>query len=94
MAVKDMTLSDGTYIPKGTLLLAPSLAISADNEVYSNTDTFDGLRYYKMRKDSAVNENRFQFTSTSGTMLHFGTGRHACPGRWWVAFYELYLPFL
>lgn len=79
-----MTLSDGTYLPKGTLLMAPTLAISADPEVYPEAGRFDGLRFYKMRKQSAADDHKFQLTSTSKTMLHFGTGRHACPGRWYV----------
>jgi cytochrome P450 len=76
-----MTLSDGTYLPKGTWLCAPSLAISSDPEVYLNSDAFDGLRFFKLRERSAADENKHQFTSTSKTMLHFGAGRHACPGR-------------
>lgn len=83
-ANKDLILSDGTEIPKGTFLLAPSLAISADPEVYPNAHLFDGMRFYKMRQRSKPEENKYQFTSTSKTMLHFGAGRHACPGRWFA----------
>lgn len=76
-----MTLSDGTFIPKGTYFIAPSLAISRDPEIYPHADMFDGLRFYKMRARTTVDENRYQLSSTSKTMMHFGAGRHACPGR-------------
>jgi cytochrome P450 len=76
-----MTLSDGTFIPKGTYFIAPSLAISRDPEIYPHANVFDSLRFYKMRARSTADENKYQLSSTSKTMMHFGAGRHACPGR-------------
>jgi cytochrome P450 len=84
-AAKNITLSDGTFIPAGTLLMAPSLAVSADESIYPDADTFDGLRYFKLRQRSKEDENIHQFTTTSKNMLHFGVGRHACPGRWFAS---------
>lgn len=83
--VKDLALSDGTFLPAGTLILAPALVISKDESVYSDADEFDGLRFYKKRAASKEDENMHQLASTSKTMLHFGTGRHACPGRWFAS---------
>lgn len=84
-AVQDLTLSDGTFIHAGTFVIAPSLAISADESIYPDADNFDGLRYYRLRQRSREDENMHQLTSTSKTMTHFGLGRHACPGRWFAS---------
>jgi cytochrome P450 len=84
-AMKDLTLSDGTFIPAGTLFLAPAVAIATDESVYPGAESFDGLRYYKKRAASKQDENMHQLTSTSKTMLGFSTGRHACPGRWFAS---------
>ena len=83
--VQPITLSDGTYIPAKTLLLAPSMAISSDPEIYENPDQFDGLRYYRLRERSPQDANRHQFATVSKTMMHFGEGRHACPGRFFAS---------
>ncbi|CUS13985.1 unnamed protein product [Tuber aestivum] len=45
--MKNLTLSDGTYFPKGTLLAAPSAMFSTNPEFIENPDTFDGFRWYK-----------------------------------------------
>jgi cytochrome P450 len=82
--VKPLTLKDGTRIPKGAWLLAPAAAISHDPNVYEKPDQFDGFRYYKMRQ-VPDEENKHMFVSTGNTQLHFGGGRHACPGRWFAS---------
>lgn len=61
------------------------MAISADDNVYENASEFDGLRFYKLGQRSAADENKFLFTSTSVNMMHFGGGRHACPGRFFAS---------
>jgi cytochrome P450 len=61
--------------------MAPALAISHDPSIYPNPDEFDGLRFYNIRAQSPAAENKYQFSSTSKHMVHFGAGRHACPGR-------------
>jgi len=83
--LKSLRLADGTFLPKGTRVIAPALAISADPDVYEDPETFDGLRFYKMRQRSPADENKYQITSTSKNMMHFGAGRHACPGRWFMS---------
>jgi cytochrome P450 len=65
--------------------MALSLAISADESIDPDADTFDGLPYYNLLLRSKEDENMYQFTSTSKNMMHFGAGRHACPGRWFAS---------
>jgi cytochrome P450 len=46
-AIKDFTFSEGTRIPKGTVLSAPIVSIHQDEEYYENPTTFDGFRFSK-----------------------------------------------
>jgi cytochrome P450 len=78
-------LSDGTLLRSGTLTFSPSNAIASDCAIYPNADTFDGLRFYNLRKASAEGGNKYQLTSISNTQMPFGAGRHACPGRWFAS---------
>jgi ent-kaurene oxidase len=56
--------------------------VSLDPAAYTDPETFDGLRFYSIRKNAeGTAASRHQFTSTSPEQLHFGFGRQACPGR-------------
>jgi len=81
IARKTITLSDGTEIPEGYTVFSPANAINFDPELYPNPETFDGLRFYKLRQASPENEKKFQLTSFTKEQMQFGMGRHACPGR-------------
>ena len=83
--VKDITLSDGTFLPRNTYLVAPALAVSSDPSIFPNADSFDGLRYYNLRQQSSRDEYKYQLSTIDKHMLHFGAGRHACPGRWFAS---------
>ncbi|KAK3344910.1 putative cytochrome P450 monooxygenase [Neurospora tetraspora] len=80
---KDLTLSDGTFIPKGG-----NVAVSAhnmwDSEVYEQPDKWDGRRFLRMR-ETPGKENMAQLVSTGPDHLGFGHGQHACPGRFFAA---------
>ncbi|KAI9571035.1 cytochrome P450 [Boletus coccyginus] len=83
-AIKDFTFSDGTFIPKGTLVVVPSRCLHLDNEHYENAHVFDPFRFSDMR-DEEGEGTKHHFVSTSMEYLPFGLGRHACPGRFFVA---------
>lgn len=83
--MKPISLSDGTTLPAGTKVLAPQAAISRDEQHYPDPDTFDALRFYKMRQESSESSNRWQFTSLHDTNINFGAGKHACPGRFFAS---------
>ena len=87
--MKPVKLPDGTALPQGTLVLAPSDAISFDPNFYPDPGRFDGLRFYKLRQQAdesgrVGDKVRHQFVATGKTQVQFGLGRHACPGRWFA----------
>ncbi|KAL2817756.1 cytochrome P450 [Aspergillus cavernicola] len=88
-AMKPVKLRDGTVLPPGTLMLAPADAIAFDRTFYPDPETFDGLRFEKLRQQAVETGEvqgkvRHQFVATSKTQVQFGLGRHACPGRWFA----------
>ncbi|KAI5458415.1 cytochrome P450 [Mariannaea sp. PMI_226] len=82
--MKPISLSDGTYLPAGTKVIAPQAGISRDERYFPDPERFDALRFYHMRQDSDEASNRFQFTSLNDTNINFGAGKHACPGRFFA----------
>ncbi|KAH8908882.1 cytochrome P450 [Coniochaeta sp. PMI_546] len=83
--IKPIDLSDGTHLPPGTKLLTPLAGICRDGHFYSDPDTFDALRFYRLRQQSADDANRHQFTAMGDSVnMHFGAGKHACPGRFFA----------
>lgn len=82
VAMTDMTLSDGTFIPKDT-----TVGVSAqrmwDSSVYPRADEWDGYRFLRLR-GTPGNENAAQLVSTGPDHLGFGHGKHSCPGRFFA----------
>ncbi|KAL9122312.1 MAG: hypothetical protein Q9187_001140 [Circinaria calcarea] len=83
--LSDITLSDGTYLPKGTSVELPSYPIQMDPSVIPDPEKFDGFRFYKKRQSSAEESHGNQFVTVSKESLNFGYGRHACPGRFFAS---------
>ncbi|KAK1961576.1 cytochrome P450 [Colletotrichum sublineola] len=92
--LKSFKLSNGQTIPKGSLIELPVLGINNDDCFFPDHGTFDPWRFYRMRQTKAPQETSsrtegvgdFQFASVGPTSLLFGYGRHACPGRFFVAY--------
>ena len=73
--LKNLTLSDGTVIPKGATVVAPARAIHYDETYYPNAHAFEPFRFSDHEKDG---ENaKHQFVSTTSKYLAFGHGQHA-----------------
>lgn len=74
-AMKPFTFSDGTYIPKGTLL---SVATTRHEEesIYPHADEFHGFRFSDMRQGEGENTKN-QYVATSTDYITFGHGKHA-----------------
>jgi len=78
------TLSDLTYLPKGTWVFSPASAIHHSEMNYKNPMEFDGFRFSRIREQPGF-EAKYQAVSTSEEYLPFGHGSHACPGRFFAA---------
>lgn len=77
--MKDYKFSDGTYVPAGTLVVAPVASTHRDAENYENSDIFDPLRFVNLREEDASGNGgvKYQYVATSTEYLGFGHGRHA-----------------
>lgn len=78
----DMTLSDGTFLRKGSEVMVSSMS-HWDPEVYENPEEWDGFRFYNMRKDLG-HESAVMAVTTSPNHTAFGHGQHSCPGRFFA----------
>ncbi|KAF7354785.1 hypothetical protein MSAN_01392700 [Mycena sanguinolenta] len=87
LAKNGFTFSDGTTIPHGAFLTVSSIPVQYDPDHYEHPNVFDGLRFFRMRDESAQEGGTFtrHMVSTSADHLVFGHGRHACPGRFFAA---------
>ncbi|KAI0741267.1 cytochrome P450 [Daedaleopsis nitida] len=83
-AMKDLTLVDGTFIPKGTLVVAAAGPTHYDEAYYPDPSVFDGFRFARLREDAGEG-TKHQFVNTSTEYIAFGHGKHACPGRFFAA---------
>ncbi|KAI1791098.1 cytochrome P450 [Ganoderma leucocontextum] len=84
-AVKDVTLSDGTRIPKGTLVAAAAVTAHSDDTRYTEPGVFDPFRFARLREGGSAEATKHQLVNTSVDFITFGHGRHACPGRFFAA---------
>lgn len=80
---KTIKLSDGTTIPKNTLLYVSSERMW-DESIYPNPDQFDPYRFLRLRQTPG-HEASAQLITPTPEHLGFGLGRHACPGRFFAA---------
>ena len=79
--MKDITLSDGTRIPEGTLLQAATYPQHHDDAYFEDANTFDPFRF--ARKRGAAGEGvKHQASTTAPEYLPFGHGKVA----WCVSF--------
>ncbi|KAF8631328.1 hypothetical protein AX14_010947, partial [Amanita brunnescens Koide BX004] len=69
-AIKD-DVYKGYFIPKGTLLMGNSWAISQDETKYPNPNAFYPERF--LNPDGTLNDDKVEYA--------FGYGRRFCPGK-------------
>ncbi|KAI4280285.1 MAG: hypothetical protein L6R38_004563 [Xanthoria sp. 2 TBL-2021] len=74
------TFSDGLHVPQGTYVCLPVFAIENDPDNAPDPECFDGLRSYRLRQKEGDNGDH-QFSTPEKTVLSFGYGKTACPGR-------------
>ncbi|KAI0329481.1 cytochrome P450 [Cubamyces sp. BRFM 1775] len=83
-AQKDIVLSDGTFIPRGTLMVTAAHPLHHDGSVYADADVFDPWRFSRQREREGE-AMKHQYVNTSIDYVSFGHGKHACPGRFFAA---------
>ncbi|KAK2627084.1 hypothetical protein QTJ16_003050 [Diplocarpon rosae] len=82
--LRPLTLSTGLHIPAGSYLSAPSSSISLDPRFFACASTFQPWRASDLRSSSPAASSK-QMSSIDTSSLHFGLGKHACPGRFFAA---------
>lgn len=81
-AMKTVTLSDGTTIPKGAKLCV-NTDFAFEKSIYPSPHIFQSDRFLQKREAGEI--NKWQYVTTSPEHLGFGHGRHACPGRFFAS---------
>ncbi|TFK45956.1 cytochrome P450 [Heliocybe sulcata] len=84
LALQDFVFSDGTFIPKGTVLQVAAGPLHHDDAVYPRANDFDGFRFANIREEEGEG-TRHQMVATTTEYVSFGHGRSACPGRFFAA---------
>ncbi|OJD30023.1 cytochrome p450 [Diplodia corticola] len=80
-SLKDITLPDGTKIPRGTNVSVDSSRMW-DPAVYGeDAARFDGFRFLRLRQQGAPATS---MVSSSPEQFTFGVGKSICPGRFFV----------
>ncbi|KAI3614209.1 cytochrome p450 [Moniliophthora roreri] len=82
--MKDFTFSDGTTVPAGTTVSLPSAGVHLDSKNYENPYVFNPWRFSDIRSSSSDESIKHQMSSPNIEYLLFGSGRHACPGRFFA----------
>ncbi|KAF2144926.1 uncharacterized protein K452DRAFT_265384 [Aplosporella prunicola CBS 121167] len=85
--MRDLTLSDGTFLPEGTLVEVDTVSRTKDPALVDEADKFDGMRYYNLRENATTTRDAHmhQFVTSNSSSMHWGAGRHACPGRFFAS---------
>ncbi|KAI0516781.1 putative cytochrome P450 [Xylaria bambusicola] len=82
---KDRTLSNGMTVPAGHRIAVCNAGVNMDPNIFPEPEKFDGLRFHRQRQQDPSVAGKTQFVSCNQTSLNFGYGRHACPGRFFLA---------
>ena len=75
-AQKDVMLSNGVTIPRGTLVAAAAESTHHDDILYKNAEVFDPFRFARQR-EAEGESTKHQFANTSVEYVPFGHGKHA-----------------
>ncbi|KIK12125.1 hypothetical protein PISMIDRAFT_689789, partial [Pisolithus microcarpus 441] len=78
-AMKDLTLSDGTFVPKGTHICVPTYVVHRDSVVYDNPGTFNPFRFSQPSDDEDASAGH-QMVGVTQDYFPFGIEKHAWYG--------------
>ncbi|KAK7442710.1 hypothetical protein VKT23_015956 [Stygiomarasmius scandens] len=87
MAMKDFTFSNGTTLPAGSRVAVPGFVLQRDETRYKDADKFKPFRFFEMEPsgNEETGSVKHQMTTPNSDYFFFGTGKHACPGRFFAA---------
>lgn len=74
--LRDVTLSNGTVIPKGTWVAVAATETHYDEQRYHEPERFIPFRFYEMAGEESKKTD-YLCTTTSVDYVAFGHGRHA-----------------
>ncbi|KAK3333766.1 cytochrome P450 [Cercophora scortea] len=90
--------AEGWRAPYGSFLMLNLAGTHHDADLYEDPQRYDALRFSRLREefearekagraepDEAMRAKRLGMVTTSDEFLPFSHGRHACPGRFFVA---------
>ena len=81
---KPFTFSNGLHVPAGYTIHSAAEMLQTDSVHHGeHAAEFDPWRWADIRQDDAESL-RHQMVATGSTLLHFGHGKHACPGRFFA----------
>ncbi|PVI01189.1 cytochrome P450 [Periconia macrospinosa] len=104
MVKEGITTPEGVHLAYGTILSAPWWNVASDDELHKNPEVYDPFRFSRERerfeglsaeektKEDGLKIKQTGLVTTNDRHLAFGHGRHACPGRFFVA-HELKMMF-
>ncbi|KAH8660625.1 cytochrome P450 [Xylariales sp. PMI_506] len=79
VATSSFSLSDGTWIPRGTHIAVAGEAMARDPNFYKDPDTFNGRRFLDASGRPISPDREFSGIEPGNGM--WGSGRLTCPGR-------------
>ncbi|PBK90673.1 cytochrome P450 [Armillaria gallica] len=82
-ARKDFVFSDGTVVPAGVQIVVASLSTHTDEKNYEDPLEFKPWRFSEKMKQEGEG-TRHDMVTLSLDFIFFGSGRPACPGRFFV----------
>ncbi|VBB80102.1 Putative Cytochrome P450 E-class, group IV [Podospora comata] len=84
--------TEGWHAPEGSFLTLDLAGVHLDPEAFPEPEKYDAFRFVKLREqldpknpEEAMKIKRLGMVTTSPEHLTFSHGRHACPGRFFVA---------
>lgn len=89
--------AEGWHVPYGGLFALNLGGIQHDNDLYQNANIYDAFRFSRSREsyeaksqdqkgsEEGLKLKQMGMVTTGDSHLPFGHGRHACPGRFFVA---------